>query len=845
MVIKKHINREDYKGFTTRFLLFADLTEAEKVLLENNTDQFEDAFPETRLFPDPILPKPRVQKYFLQDAVIIADEDSAAQKAARVLQRSMRGKYGVEIPIQHQLIDIAADEKPLILIGASHQNARTLALHKNLQMSGFDRHFPGKNGWGVTTFQGILQHAGPRYVIACNAENSVTAVDYFAQNAVDVDSENQLRWLHHVELDLALPPEYHDFDLWLRQLKHSLEPVTNAWLDSDHKQPFGELFLKVLSPQSAEPLIYNAALLDIGLAAIRYYQMTGNEHALELFLEMMRGCLEYHMTDGANVFISDLDFRLGQICAYWSWIENHPKINATQRRQFTQLMLGMMRITHDYYMQLWAHREMNEQGVLHNHQTFPARTLCFGWRYFSRLGVADAEIWKNDADALFQKLDQSRTKYMENASSYESMVPHHVLDWHELTGRKVSEDFQHTLASFAMREWVMRDNFFNGVEYGDCAVTFAKTPPVQIALWLEGEKPLFQQLRALEGATAAQFPPQILPAIFTFEGTVSSDPNIDIADITTGWSLLPLELKLSDSYRLLGEPKKRFDKLAWKSAWMDDGAYVAIEGFGNKTVSHAHNAANSVIRANFGGRVWLVGNGYGKKRNVIGAQEAFASRELGPIDHNMLVIRDANGEQILTPMNAVVLDHGKAPLPFSVTRLDDYAGCDWTRHLFVLANIGLISIDKVTARKSCFLPKKFSLDWNILGEIQQTPIGALSNQKGVQLHFDHFGTANPQWGFNASASWYEALTDHHYPFTSAPLQKCMLRNSQATNISKDTAIFVSGFWINGEVKKAIWNAQECNFQIDSEKTIFSAGEHSASWGTIATDENSAVIKIAL
>jgi|GEM_PF-4551863 len=835
MKLRKHIPRENYKSFTTRYPIFANLTAQESAVLEKSPEEFGNTFPTTQLFPDPFFQPPPPQKYFLQDAAIISGEDSQTHETARRLQQSLLQQSGIEIPIQDSG-DIR-DRKPQILIGASHQNAHTLELHKTLQMSGFDRHFPGDNGWGVTTFQGILHDAGPRYVIACNVQNRDAAIDYFARHAVD---ENRLNWLHQVQLDPALPAEYHDFDLWLRRYRRTQEPVTNAWLDSDHAQPYHELFLKVLSPQITEPLIYNAALLDIGLAAIRYYQLTGNARGLELFLEMMRGCLEYHTTEGANVFISDLDFRLGQICAYWSWIEKNPQVKAQERREFSQLMLGMMRMTYDYYMQLWSYRDMNNNGALHNHQTFPARTLCYGWRYFSQLGIASAQDWKNDADALFEKLDQSRTKYMENASSYESMVPHHALDWHELTGRKVSEIFQRTLASFAMREWVMRDNFLNRVEYGDCAVTFARTAPFQVALWLQGGNPLFQQIRALEAATAAQFPPQILPAIAGFIGTANAPENAEMDAITIGWSRLALEPKLGDSYALLGRPEERFDKLAWKSAWADDGAYVAIEGFGNKTVSHAHNAANSVIRANFGGRIWLVGNGYGKKRNIIGARDAFDSRELGPVDHNMLVMRDAVGEQLLTPMNAVLRDYGEAPLPFSVTLLEDYAGCDWTRHLFILANVGLIAIDRITARKGKILPETFSLDWNILGEIQQTPFGALSDQKGVQLHFDHFGTANPQWGFNASVSWYDELTGNHYPFTSAPLQKCMLH---AANHSPDAATFVSGFWIDDAVKTAAWDGEKQRLQLATTRLLFSPGSHSAKWGKVETGDQSLLVEM--
>jgi hypothetical protein len=127
--------------------------------------------------------------------------------------------------------------------------------------------------------------------------------------------------------------------------------------------------------------------------------------------------------------------------------------------------------------------------------------------------------------------------------------------------------------------------------------------------------------------------------------------------------------------------------------------------------------------------------------------------------------------------------------------------------------------------------------------VQQTPFGALSDQKSVQLHFDHFGTANAEWGFNASVSWHDILTKGQYPFTSAPLQKCMLHHLPARQIAGDVAVFVSGFWINGAIKSAIWNAAEQQLTMETKEHLFPADNHFASWGKIEADSNVVLIEI--
>src|SRR5690606_36615348 len=125
----------------------------------------------------------------------------------------------------------------------------------------------------------------------------------------------------------------------------------------------------------------------------------------------------------------------------------------------------------------------------------------------------------------------------------------------------------------------------------------------------------------------------------------------------------------------------------------------------------------------FGGRVWLVGNGYGKRIGVTASGEAFSTRERGPVDHNMMILRTEDGTPQIPPINALLIDHGIAPIPYAVTQLRDYAGCGWIRHTFLLADLGLIVIDALSAETESGLPENFSLEWNILGDISKNASG--------------------------------------------------------------------------------------------------------------------------
>jgi hypothetical protein len=847
MPLRKHIRQESYLSWTEHFSLFEPLSAAEKAGYEANPQQFQREFPEIRLFPDPFLNTAAraVSDAFLRDTIIVAGDDAVNQKIAAELRDRIAAEYNIQLEIISGTaeLDLRARKEPLILVGGAQQNRRVQKLGQTLQLGVFNYDFPGASGWGVTTYQGVQEGTGTRFVLAGDAQSGGAAIDYFLKNALVPGAEPRLQWAHHVQVGPDLPAEFHDFDCWLRNYPSTPLEALNEWLHSDHKRPYRELFEAVLSPIRQGPLISNYALLDVGLSAIRYYQLAGDEKALHLFREMLWGFWEYFRSDDPNIYISDMDFRLGQICAYWSWVEFHPAIMEEERRVFPQLLLAAVRMVHAYYLEKWSTRAM-PPGVRHNHQTFKARCLLYGWRYFQQFYEPDAEAWKRDADILFAGMDATRTKYAENATTYEPLAPEHLLAWYEITNREIGADFQHALAVFARRVWALTDNFFYRVAYGDCEISFQKRKPFQAAAWLDQTNPAFADVVELEQSTADIFPVEIPAAIHGFGSFQAKPTATGFHHLLTGWTQIPLESKLQQQCSLQGSPEQWFDKLSWRSGWRDASSYLAIEGFGNQTVSHAHNATNSVIQANWGGRVWLVGNGSGRRIGVTDAGKAFSTREIGPVDHNMLILRDADGSPITPPVNALLIDHGSSPLPFAVTELRGYAGCRWIRHTFLLQDAGLIVIDSLISETTESLPKDFSLEWNILGDVAPNARGAEVEQSGVTTIFQHFGTAQAKWEDNASASWHRVMENREYPHTSSPLKKCVLSPAIKRASGAQEYSFVSGFWLEHEVQSVHWDSVSCHLKIQWPQSPPDAGrEYSGCWGNINCGDNFLQIEI--
>ena len=798
--MKQHISPELYVGWTVRQHLFNPPYPAVLKDLALGTEAFSKKHPGVYLFPDPFLqadgPPSEVR---LADLEIAVADFPIDRKLAEALRDALETAYGIIVPVVDAATRHLPSATPLLLVGGAESNPLTMQLAKKYQVGFFCSMVPGAGGWGVTTYSELEAGAAPCLVISADPAKIGEAVQFLVQNVVRGPDGSTLRWMHHIAPGPELRENLGSFDEWIGKFRHDF---LQTWIDGGRQQPYREAFVAALSQDFSEGLPYNAVLLDLPMEGLRHYQMTGDAGGLQLFREMMWGFWNYLNLPDPQIYISDMDFRLGLLINYWSWIQHNPKITDEERSVFPKVLLAASRMVRDYYVNLWL--ESPPSALPINHVTFKVRSLLLAARYFRNRTPLEAEGFQARADEAFGACDLARSKHSENAYGYESFMPEHLLCWLEAGGSDVPPAMQQALAIFALRDWAMLDNFHFPVEYGDADPILKRIRPFEVSPWLHGNTPEQQLIRDLERSSTGLFPAVIAPAFRGFTGLHHSRQGVPFSE-PTGWMNVPLDRAFAGERSLEGPADQQFDKLAWRSGWTAESAYLAMEGIGNQeTAAHSHNEANSILRMNFAGRIWLVNNGYGRLEGIKDAQASFATRKRGPADHNMLVVRSlADGSAILPPPNAVLRDCSEGPIPYSVTEMSDYGGVGWRRHIFVLPGRGVLVVDRVQPLSET--PPPFELQWNVLGERAVTEHGAVVEQAGVQMVFQHCETAQADWQESSIAIWRRLIASGEYPHTRSIPSHCTLRQIGAPT-GTAPFFFACGFWAGENIPQMVWDA---------------------------------------
>lgn len=830
MTIRKQIPSEGYRGaYELPLPLFEPLTSEQTAAIERGAKFFEKAFPGVRLFPDPFFEGIRsLPALMLHDLQIVVGDDPCSRKTAEVLASLIEKNWAIN-PLILSDQDIRSSLQsagPLLLVGGVESNARSLEIAKKYQVGSFCSETPGAGGWGITTHRELEAGVSLRYILVCDESTREEAIGAFLSEALSADAQPMLKWAHRISPGAGVRQALPSFEAWIGTRK-SLLPRLQKWLDSDRAQPYREVFVETLTGDLKDRRALTVNLMDMGVSALRFYKITGDEKGLDLFLEMLRGYWEYLHTPNPDVYVSDLDFRLGLLINEWNWIEHHPSIMPEERINFRKLLLAAMRMVKEYFEENWRHKP-----APFNHHTHKVRTLILGWRYFKRWDIPDLAEWKETAEFIFHQTDTAAWKYRENAGGYEPYIPEHTITWCEATHQLIGPSMQNGLLKFAQREWAMRDNFFLLVDYGDTKPTMARSRPLEISPWLTEDTPEQQEMRDIEAACGGIFPlviPNETSRVFALVHRYSPHRSFP-PEVFTGWHRLPLDPAFAEKFGAKGPTEQLFDKLVWRSGWQPESAYIALEGTGKgtpeKKVSHAHHETNSILRMNLGGRIWLVNNGYGHRSGRMSMIEARRSRQFGPEDHNILVVRDpASGEAIAPPFNALCRDVGSAPLPFSVTELAGYGGVNWLRYLIVLPGCGFLFIDDVFSTSST--PPAGELQWNLLGERKDRRL----TQNGVTLELETLGTSVPEWQESTIAAWRDLVASGSYPHTTAPPSHCILRPSQAGQIH---TTFITGLWLADSVVVATWNGASGTIGLRTQKPlVLSDSTVNRPWGQLA------------
>jgi len=821
---RKHSREEVYTGYTQQFPLFEPLTEEEVHDLALGSEEFRCRHPETLLFPDPFLGKraPETNHPLSKLRIVVGTQSLLAQTADQLVS-TIRGKWGIEVGVvgDSDARALLLSSDPLLLLGGSHENRCSLEIAKKYQTGLFCSDYPGPDGWGLTSHWELEKGIAPCIQLAFDAASRDAAVDAFLANSVLDGAPPTLRWAHAVAPAPRILRACETRAPWLSSANfQEWFPVLRSWVEDGRARPYRVVFQELYEnlqrdyPDATDGkpfgLPYNAIALDLGIDAIRIYQATGQAEAFELFRETLWGYWNYLHSTLPTIYVSDMDFRLSKLCAYWSWIEHSPEITDAERETFPKLLLALTRMVRDYYRNLWkiknAGVSSEKYTVRHNHQTFKCSGLAQAWRYFARWNFPDRPSWREEADLLFSAIDPAAYKQSENAGNYETFVPEHTLVWAECTNSPIEEARKEALAMFALREWITRDNFFYPLDYGDSDPVLSPSRPFEVSAWIGGTTPIQKRIRLLEGSGKDLFPWRIPNSVRNFSGLHRSC-QAQAFEGEPGWELMPLDPAFGPKLNLAGAPELRFDKLAWRSGWKTCSSYLALEGIGNETVSHAHNEANGILRMNFGGRIWAVSNGYGRAA-IADAAKAFSSRQRGPEEHNMIIVRDPeSGKAVLPPVNALLVDHGTSPLPFSLTSVTGYGGVDWLRFVLVLPGGGFVVLDRVVPPTDS-PPAQFELQWNLLGERQETDAGTVLDQNGSRIEVCLFGSADAEWKDSPVVAWRNLIKTGAYPHTRAMPHHLVQHPNAQLGMEGGAYGFVSGFWMEGTVKKPVWNGSK-------------------------------------
>ena len=315
------------------------------------------------------------------------------------------------------------------------------------------------------------------------------------------------------------------------------------------------------------------------------------------------------------------------------------------------------------------------------------------------------------------------------------------------------------------RQIATTDNFLRPVDYGDSALVM--TPALSMSARLLGS----QNDGVYRWFDEAGFQRQP----HAIQGPLSEYPGLAMHASRTKplagvWELQPIDEEFLRWQAPTFELSRAFDKLAFRTGWSDDDQYVLLEGVGGKP-NHAHREANGIVRLNHRGRHWIVSNGYGRRAGLTNVTQSFTSRQIGPEDHNLLVLRRA-GQVVTDQPMVTLLQHGANDnVLHATTALLNYSGVDWFRTLVIVAGQYAVVIDRVQIIEDGL--EKAHIEWNCLGSPSAVPAGYRLEQQRVFMDVTSIssGWSSARREADQSGCWLNVLGSGAYPFARFPLQK--------------------------------------------------------------------------
>ena len=705
--------------------------------------------------------------------VVVPASGAAMTDSGREFVEVVERRFGLKLRL---VSDTEADldmlrSLDLVVFGGAHENRFSLDMALRYQTCFLDARAPGDGGWAVTTHVGL--DAGGRNVLqiaaspACRPE----ALEAVLASAAAVGDLVVVGPVHRVLAGRDMRQHFPAWEEFAASLPRGIPQLTGGRAGkTTDPVALADLLRRGLDSGGPDVNLVNNRPIDLAILCARYYQLSGDRRALQLFRELLFRLADYYLKtpEGAS-YPSDLDFRLGHLILYYARLEHEPVFSEEDRVILANLLLACTRSVYEYALKCWP---VEPDGpTRHNHETFAARSLVYASDYFARYAVPDAPDWRRHADTVFSGGIWRRFKQEENANLYEQLAFEHAAEYSAFTGRGLTLMDLDCLRWAARRNMVATDNFLRPVDYGDSGIRMASESGDVPALLLTSRR-RDPELQWFANELFERNRNHLPPPIMGIPGLRLSGSGVSPS--CGGWEMVPLDVEFLRSHCPELPESFAFDKLAFRSGWRDESHYVLIEGVGNDTISHSHNEVNGIVRLNHLGRHWVVSNGYGRRAGLANVARSFSTRIRGPEDHNMLVLR--RGQEAVTdlPVCSALLRRGRTDgLAFVTSALLDYGGTDWFRTVLILTGRLALVIDRIDVVQPGL--KEAHVEWNCLGEPTDRGAGCCQlHQQGVFMDVSSASGWDLIRGVSdQSADWKRVLESGAYPHATFPLTKLL------------------------------------------------------------------------
>ena len=337
-----------------------------------------------------------------------------------------------------------------------------------------------------------------------------------------------------------------------------------------------------------------------------------------------------------------------------------------------------------------------------NHETYPARSVAHIAQFLQpRYDIPAADYWEAVVDHLFAcqvNCDQP----LEDSANYQWSVPAHTLTYVLATGRLqryLTGDVLKSCMDYAVAS---HDSLGNEATHGDAWAPFGSCAAKLFTIAATFSRdPSYQWLLDRIGRSE--------PGLWSYPTRLDAKP----ADDHIGLRTFMVHPARAEAFGVEGLPAESvLDKAVFRSGWDRNADYLMLDGL--MVGNHKHCDANAIIRFSTNRRYWLVDMDY--IRAATKHHNSIAVVRDG-VSHDQCSASRGAAQVIAEQPFAAELLHaaGTRTCALSQSRLNDYAGTDWTRTIFWKAKDFFVVIDTLQARHAgdyvmrCF--------WRTLGEV--------------------------------------------------------------------------------------------------------------------------------